>query len=84
MNTIWQDHKASVIAVIVLIAALLSTMVIIPETQQAVKIRTGEPVAVINRFDPDQPFGRTGAGLWYRIPIVERIQMVDRRILDLD
>ena len=84
MNTIWQDHKASVIAVFVLIAALLSTMVIIPETQQAVKIRTGEPVAVINRFDPDQPFGRTGAGLWYRIPIVERIQMVDRRILDLD
>ena len=84
MTSIWQDHKASVIAVLVLIGAALSTLVIIPETHQAVKIRTGEPVSVINRFDPDEPFGQTGAGLWYRIPIIERIQTVDRRILDLD
>ena len=84
MTSIWQDHKASVIAVLVLIGAALSTLVIIPETHQAVKIRTGEPVSVINRFDPDEPYGQTGAGLWYRIPIIERIQTVDRRILDLD
>lgn len=83
METIWQNHKPSVIAVIVLIVALLSVMVIVPETHQAVKIRTGEPVAVGNRFDPEQPFGTT-AGVWWRIPVVERIQMVDRRILDLD
>ena len=84
METFWQNHKLSVIAVIALLLALLSTMVIVPETHQAVKIRTGEPVAVINRFDPDEPFGGTGAGLWYRVPLVERIQLVDRRILDLD
>lgn len=84
MNTIWQTHKAAVIAILVFLAAILSTVVIIPETHQAVKIRTGEPVSVINRFDPDEAFGQTGAGLWYRLPIVERIQMVDRRILDLD
>ena len=56
----------------------------VPETQQAVKIRTGEPVAVINRFEPDTPYGETGAGLWYRIPLIERVQYVDRRILNLD
>lgn len=84
MESLWQNHKLSVLAVLALIIATLSTMVIVPETHQAVKIRTGEPVSVINRFDPEQPYGSTGAGVWYRIPLVERIQMIDKRILDLD
>ncbi|MGI8944540.1 MAG: protease modulator HflC [Qipengyuania sp.] len=84
MERIWQDHRLTILAVIALLIVAASTVVIVPETQQAVKIRTGEPVSVINRFDPDEPYGSTGAGLWYRIPIIERIQMVDRRIQDLD
>ena len=84
MEAIWETHKATIIAVAVLIAAALSTLIVVPETQQAVKIRTGEPVAVINRFKPDVPFGSTGAGLWYRIPLIERVQYVDRRIMNLD
>ena len=84
METIWQNHKLTVIAVIALIFALLSSLVIVPETQQAVIIRTGEPDRVINRFDPDEPYGETGAGLAMRIPLAERVQMVDRRIQDLD
>jgi membrane protease subunit HflC len=84
MQAVWETHKAAIIAVAVLVAAALSTLIVVPETQQAVKIRTGEPVAVINRFQPDVPFGQTGAGLWYRIPLVERVQYVDRRILNLD
>lgn len=84
MQAIWESHKATLIALGVLIAAALSTLIVVPETQQAVKIRTGEPVAVINRFIPDVPYGETGAGLWYRIPIIERVQYVDRRILNLD
>jgi modulator of FtsH protease HflC len=84
MQAIWETHKAAIIAVGVLLALALSTLIVVPETQQAVKIRTGEPVAVINRFEPDRPFGQTGAGLWYRIPMIERVQYVDRRILNLD
>lgn len=84
MEAIWQTHKATIIAIGVLIAAAFSTLIVVPETQQAVKIRTGNPVAVINRFQPDVPFGQTGAGIWYRIPIVERVQYVDRRIMNLD
>lgn len=80
----WETHKASIIAVGVALVALLSSMVIIPETHQGVKIRAGQPVEVINRFDPEQPYGQTGAGLWYRIPLYERIQLVDRRVLDLE
>lgn len=84
MDRLWENHKLTIIAIVVALIALASSIVIVPETHQAVKIRTGNPVAVINRFDPDQPYGQTGAGMWYRIPLVERIQMVDRRILDLD
>lgn len=84
MESIWQTHKLAIIAVLVLLAVAASSIVIVPETHQAVKIRTGKPVSIINRFDPDAPYGQTGAGMWYRIPLVERIQMVDRRILDLD
>lgn len=84
MQAIWDTHKATIIALGVLIVAALSTLIVVPETMQAVKIRTGEPVAVINRFKPDVPYGETGAGLWYRIPLIERVQYVDRRILNLD
>lgn len=84
MTAVWETHKATIIAIGVLIAAALSTLIVVPETQQAVKIRTGQPVAVINMFRPNQPYGGTGAGLWYRIPVLERVQFVDRRILNLD
>ncbi|MCV0384026.1 MAG: protease modulator HflC [Erythrobacter sp.] len=84
MENVWQTHKLTIIAVIVLALVAVSSIVIVPETQQAVVIRTGEPDRVINRFDPDEPYGSTGAGLAFRIPLVERVQMVDRRIQDLD
>ena len=81
---IWENHKLSIIALIVAALAAISSIVIVPETHQAVVIRTGEPVRVINRFDPTKPFGQTGAGIAFRIPILETVQMVDRRVLDLD
>ena len=84
MERIWENYKYAVIGIAIAVIAALSSIVIVPETHQAVKIRTGEPVARINAFDPDAPYGSTGAGLWYRIPLLERVQMVDRRIQDLD
>jgi len=76
--------KNGIIAGIVLLVGLFSSAVIVPETHQAVVIRTGEPLYTINQFHPDQPYGQTGAGLRFRIPFIDRVQMVDRRILDLD
>lgn len=84
MESIWQAYKGAIIAVGILLALTFSSMVIVPETQQAVVIRTGEPVRTINRFKPDVPFGQTGAGVSWRVPLIEQVQMVDRRVLDLD
>jgi membrane protease subunit HflC len=84
MEAVWANHKGSIIAVVALIALALSTIIVVPETQQAVIIRTGEPVAVVNRFEPDQAFGETGAGIWYRIPLVDRLERIDKRVLNVD
>ncbi|UAB78775.1 protease modulator HflC [Erythrobacter sp. SCSIO 43205] len=84
MQDIWTNFKLPIIAAGVFLMALAATLFVTPETKQAVIIRTGEPKAIVNLFDPDEPFGQTGAGIWWRIPFVDRVQMVERRVLDLD
>ena len=84
MEAVWANHKASIIAVAALIVMLLSSIIVVDETEQVVIIRTGEPVTVVNRFKPNQPFGRTGAGVWYRIPLWDRVERIDKRVLNVD
>jgi membrane protease subunit HflC len=84
MESVWQNHKMSLIALAVVVVAALSTIIVVPETQQAVIIRTGQPVAVVNKFKPNQPYGRTGAGIWWRIPFFDRVEYIDKRVLSLD
>jgi modulator of FtsH protease HflC len=84
MNSLLQNTKAMVVAAAVIVVALLSSVVIVPETHQGVVIFTGKPVRVFNKFKPDVPYGQTGAGIQFRIPFVEQVRMIDRRVLDLD
>lgn len=84
INTIWQDHKASLAALAVLLVVLWSSIVIVPETKQAVVVQFGEPVRVINRFKPNVDYGQTGAGISFRIPLAETVVMIDRRVLAVD
>ena len=79
-----KSYKIAIFGLVAAAVALVSTAFVTPETKQAVIIRTGEPRVIVNMYDPDDPFGQTGAGLWYRIPFVDRVQMVERRVLDLD
>jgi len=81
---LWQDNKPAVIGLGVLALALFSCVTIVPETEQAVVVRLGEPDRVINRFRPGTDFGRTGAGLIWRIPVVERLVRIDKRVLSVD
>ncbi len=68
----------------VLAVAALSCTIVVGETEQAVIIQGGKPNRVVNQFDPNRPYGETGAGIQYRVPILERVQTVSRQILDLD
>lgn len=69
------------VAAIVLLA---STVSIVPETRQGVVLRLSKVDRVINGYKPGQPFGSTGAGLVARIPFIEDIVWIDKRILDVD
>ena len=76
---------AFAIGAVALIILLASTFSIVPETRQGVVLRFGgEPVRIINRYNPKQPFGGDGAGLVARIPFVESITWIDKRILSIE
>jgi modulator of FtsH protease HflC len=68
---------------ILLLILVASTFAIVPETKQAVIVRFGEPQRVINKYRAGEPFGQS-AGLAVRIPFVEQIQWIDKRILSVE
>ena len=74
------------IGILALVALIVfaSTFFIVPETQQVVVLRFEQPVRTINAWKAHQSFGNTGAGLKWRIPFVDRLVWVDKRILDVD
>jgi membrane protease subunit HflC len=84
VNAIWHNYKAPLIAGAVALVALLSSVIVVPETQQAVILRFGEPIRVINGFKPNVDYGKTGAGISLRIPFAERVERIDKRLLSVD
>lgn len=71
------------IGVVVLLVLASMSFKIIPETQQALVLRYGQIDRVINPYRANQAFGYTGAGLVFRIPFVEQIHTIDKRLLDV-
>lgn len=67
-------------------AALLLSMAVVrvPEDRQAILLQLGRPVATVNTYQPNQPFGETGAGLVLKNPIVQNAVFVDKRVMSLD
>ncbi len=72
------------IALLAAVIVLLSTFTIVDETRQAVILRFEQPVRTVNAWQPNRDFGNTGAGVIARIPFVDRIVWVDKRVLDVD
>lgn len=79
-----QNNKPSLLAAGALALGLFSCITVVPETEQAVVVRLGDPERVINRYRPNADFGRTGAGLVFRIPFMERLVRIDKRVLSVD
>jgi membrane protease subunit HflC len=82
--TWWRSPMAIGVALLALLILAASTLSIVPETRQAVILRFQEPVRTVNAWRPGEEFGRTGAGIIARIPFVDRIVWVDKRVLDVD
>jgi modulator of FtsH protease HflC len=71
-------------AALAVLIVLASTVSIVPETRQGVVLRLGKADRIINGYRPTESFGSTGAGMIVRIPFVEEIVWIDKRILDID
>ena len=84
MNGLWRHPIALGMAALVLVNLLAATIVIVPETQQVVILRFEQPVRTVNAWKPNEPFGRTGAGPILRIPFVDRLVWLNKRVLDVD
>jgi membrane protease subunit HflC len=65
------------ILVLILVA---NTFSIVPETQQAVIVRFGQPERIYNKYRAGERYGQTGAGILVRVPFVDRIVWIDKRI----
>ncbi len=67
-----------------LLFLVLSTFAIVPETRQGIVVQFGKPVRIINRYEPGQQFGAAGAGIAWRIPFVENVVWLDKRVRSVD
>jgi membrane protease subunit HflC len=67
-----------------LVVLAMSSFYTVPETQQAVVLRLGKPERIVNEYDPKAKLGETGAGLTMKVPFVEDVRFIDKRIMDLD
>jgi membrane protease subunit HflC len=74
----------SAIVGMLLLLVLLSSFPIVPETKQAVVVRFGKPVRILNRYQLGRPIGTAGAGISWRIPFAEEVVWIDKRVLDVD
>ncbi len=65
--------------------ALLGSMsaYTIPETKQAIVTSYGKVKYPVNQYQKDKPFGSTNAGLHFRIPFIDQVQYIDKRVLNL-
>ena len=84
MNDFMQNNKLVLIGLAILAVILLSSIVVVPETKQAVIVRLGDPVRTVNKYKPGQDYGSTGAGVVFRIPFIEQVVWVDKRVLDVE
>ncbi len=69
------------LAFVVLLAQSIS---VVPETKQAIISSYGQPLRVVNAYRAKETFGNTNAGLAFRIPFIEQVTWVDKRVLSVE
>lgn len=79
MENLWNNYRLPIIAVGLLVLGFFMSAYVVNEEEQVVVVRTGEPVRIVNRPGSDYP-----AGLYFRIPLIESISRIEKRVLDLE
>ena len=84
LNSLIQNPVRLLVGAVALLVILSQTVAIVREDQQALILRFGEIERTVNRYQPKEDFGRSGAGLVLRMPFVDSIQYIDKRILGVN
>jgi len=84
VNGLWRHPIALGLGALIFVILLAATVTIVPETQQAVILRFEQPVRTVNAWKAGEQFGRTGAGPILRIPFIDRLVWLNKRVLDVD
>ncbi len=71
------------IGALAFLVLLSLSLTVVPETKQAIISSYGKVDRVVNRYKKGEQFGQTRAGLTFRIPLVEQIQLIDKRVLSV-
>lgn len=79
MENLWNNYRWPIIAVGLLVLGFFMSAYVVNEEEQVVVVRTGEPKRIVNRPGSDYP-----AGLYFRIPLIETISRIEKRVLDLE
>ncbi|GGA00036.1 protein HflC [Blastomonas marina] len=79
MDGILQNRRGLLVGLAIAIVLFFLSAFVVPEEEQAVVLRAGEPVGVVNT-----PNGETNAGLYFKVPIIDQVRMVEKRLLDLE
>jgi modulator of FtsH protease HflC len=73
-----------ILTALALVVLLVNVIKFVPETKQGVVLRLGKYSRTFNEYRPNEPFGSTGAGVHFIIPVIEELRWVDKRILDVE
>jgi membrane protease subunit HflC len=82
--SLFRNPLALGIIALLVVVVMAMTFAIVPETKQVVVLRFERPVRTVNAWKPNEIFGRSGAGLIVRIPLIDRLVWVNKRVLDVD
>ena len=82
--SLWRNPVTIGLAVLFAFVLMASTFTIVPETEQVVVLRFENVVRTVNAYKPNEQFGRTGAGMIAKIPFVDRLVWINKRVLDVD
>src|SRR3546814_9323444 len=72
------------VVAVALLVILSQSLAIVPEDKQALILRFGEIERTVNKYKPNEDFGRSGAGLVLRVPFTDGIPYIDKRILGVN
>jgi len=84
IDALFRRPLVAMIVILALLFTLLSSVVIVNETQQALIVRFGKPDRILNRTRAGEVIGGEGAGIAMKIPFVDDIVWIDKRVRDVD